>query len=614
MKTGNNKILRISATVGFVLITLALILINNEPATGYEISIYTALSPFVWIFLIGSIACGISIIVQQALTKEPKEKSCWLIGLLIVMLSDFIILSLPALKGYVVYGRYDILTHIGWALDTHLYGTISPDNIYPIEHIFIVIISSIIDIPLTAIVNFIVPIFFVLYIFSIYLLSKIIFRDSQKVMLAVAASTVLPASYLSMVSPRGLATLMIPIILYLYFRISERGSLGFTILLLMLIILYPFFHPLNSLIIILGFVAMEFSKVVYNAIHRIRDGERFSIPQLMCKISLNPSLISFIVLIMWISNHYYFWNNNIRSVARWFAGELITPQITYTLGLAQKINLQLSDVVELTLKMFGHNLLYILLSLGSILVIKRKFISSPLNLRNIFILFGFFMLNSLLLFLQLFASPLFFGFQRLLFIMVSVTPIFVGFTFYEFTKEFQHQRLKSKAYFFKALFMVGIILISSIVGIYSLYPSPYIRLPNHHVTNMEMNGMNWLYSYKDTNIKTISIKMNSRFADALMGVKERTERKDITQPPTNPKGLVPDHFNYTYYQKLGDSYISNKYIPLSVFDKILHTQIYPQLNAFTKTDFKKLNHDPTVSKLYTNSELEVYFVRATRSA
>ena len=134
MKTDNTRILKISAITGFILITLALILINNEPAMGYEISIYTALSPLVWIFLIGSIACGIGIIVQQAFAEESKQKSWWLIGLSMVMLSDFIILSLHALRGYFTYGRGDLLVHIGHILDLSLIHISEPTRRTPISY------------------------------------------------------------------------------------------------------------------------------------------------------------------------------------------------------------------------------------------------------------------------------------------------------------------------------------------------------------------------------------------------------------------------------------------------------------------------------------------------
>jgi len=625
MKTGNNKILRISATVGFVLITLALILINNEPATGYEISIYAALSPFVWIFLIGSIACGISIIVQQAFAQRSEGNNWWLVGLLIVMLSDFIILSLPAIRGYFTYARTDLLIHIGYTYDIILTGHIQDYNIYPITHILITEISYLANVPHVIVLNYILAFFFLLHILGIYILCKVVLYDYKKTILAVASSTVLFLSYMNFQSlPTYLSAFIIPFVLYLYFRTLEKQTIGFTILLLLLILLYQFFHPLTSLILIVSFVIMEFSKVVHKYIAR-DEGEAIT-PQTMGEISMNIPLISFIIFIMWLSAHYVFWSENIREIFHWLSKEAATTiAVSSNMNLLfEKLNLQIFKVIELSLKLLGDVLIYSIFSLiAVILIVKGVLIHKKYKNLFLFILTTLIIFIYFSLFIQMFVTILFGDYWRLIGIAMLLSPPLIGFALYDlFIKKFPNKP-KNVTSYYGVIIVLCIILIPTVIGVFNTYPAPYTYQINRQVTNMEINGMKWYYEYKNSTIIDKHIRMDWPFSVALLGgshgrtdilphyrgtVDTKVERLSF------PRGLVPNHFNYLNYTAFGNSLTEDAYMPISKYDKVFYTEMYPQLNAFTKTDFKKLNHDPTVSKLYTNSELEVYFVRATRSA
>ena len=68
--SAGGAVVKAMAIISFLLIIPALILIKNNPATGYEVSIYVSTTPLVWLFLIGSTIGGISIIVHQAFSKE----------------------------------------------------------------------------------------------------------------------------------------------------------------------------------------------------------------------------------------------------------------------------------------------------------------------------------------------------------------------------------------------------------------------------------------------------------------------------------------------------------------------------------------------------------------
>ena len=60
--SAGSVVVKTIAIISFLLIIPALILIKNNPATGYELSIYASTPVLVWIFLVGSIIGGIGII------------------------------------------------------------------------------------------------------------------------------------------------------------------------------------------------------------------------------------------------------------------------------------------------------------------------------------------------------------------------------------------------------------------------------------------------------------------------------------------------------------------------------------------------------------------------
>lgn len=619
MNANSDRILKIVATIGFVLITLSLISIKNNPAIGYEISIYTALPSFVWIFLIGSIACGISIIVQQAFTQGDEKQNWWLIGLLLIMLSNLTILTLPFLRGYVTYGRWDVLTHVGLVLDILQNGFIGANNIYPVSHIFIAEISYMANIPVTVTIAYIVPFFVLLFVLFIYLLATVTINERQKIILATMASTVLLLSYTNyQVIPTALSAFAIPLVLYLYFKILEKKSAEFKICFILLIILYPFFHPLTSLVLIVAFISMELSKLCFDFIFKYKHGDITFIS--LNKVSLNPPLISSIIFIMWLSSHYSFWNNNMREVIKWFRGEATTTVISGgILNVFKRLNLQLLDIVELYLKSYSHISIFLVFSLiASIIIIRSVLISSNRNMKNLFVLLAWFILTSSLILVNLFKTVLEFGIWRLIAFMTVILPIFVGFALSElFIKKFSFKR---RGIFLSAFFIIIILLIPSIVGIFNTYPSPWTLQANQQVTQMEMAGMKWYYECKNQTIAEQHIRSGFRFADSLLGCGERKRRGDIPNVERAdtkigyelPPGLAPPHFSYTEYKNIGNSLTENTYIPVSKYDEVFYTEMYTQLEIFTKSDFEKLNCDPTVDKLYSNSELEVWLVHATK--
>ena len=114
-------------------------------------------------------------------------------------------------------------------------------------------------------------------------------------------------------------------------------------------------------------------------------------------------------------------------------------------------------------------------------------------------------------------------------------------------------------------------------------------------------------SQKDRTIyDTHILSPTYRFADAILNKGESDRRVDISHYPPN----IPDHFNYTSYEFLGNSYSKNKYAVITMFDKIIYDTVWDTVGRFNKDDFEKLEQDSTVDKLYSNGGCDAWYIHA----
>jgi hypothetical protein len=602
-------ILKIIAIVSFILLTFTLSIIANSAASGYEISIYTNISPLVWIFLLGSIIGGVTIITYQASRKDCKSNDYfWLVGFLILIISNFIILSLYIFRGYYIYGHGDVLSHLGMMKDILLSGHISQDNLYPVTHILITQIAEVSEISHVLVAKYLHVFFSILFMLYVYCLSKAIFHNRSYVLLSTAASITLFFSlFQTGIYPHLLSMLMLPLFYYLYFKTLEERSLEFEILFITLLIMYPFFHPISALIVILSLVVMEFSKVLYFVL------KNKQIIQATRQIRTSHILISFITFSLWILSFRQF-RYNLQYLVKWLSGEAShIAQMSETVGKLEKLHIHRFDIVELLLKMCGDDLIYIILSLIAVFIIFKKIVrSDDEKLEKAFMVSIWFLLGSLLSIFSFISFRIHDPYRilNLNFSMV-VTPLLVGYALSESFRKHE-MKLKSIWSYVVIVIIVSLIVLPATIGIFSLYTSPYINQPNSQVTQMEIEGMTWLFNYKDRTIKTIEIlSITSRFADAILGYNWHNERNDISTRSSEGKNrFIPDHFNYSYHETLGESLVRDNYAIISKYDRVLHLSVWNVIGRFNENDFERLNYDKTVNKLYSNGEFEVYRVNA----
>jgi len=613
MKVNENALLKISAVVCFSLISLALILIERNPSRGYELSIYTAPSPLIWVLLAGAIVGGVTIVVHQVFKKDKEGGNWWRIGLLLILLSSLIIVLLPALKGYAFSDRGDQLNHVGMARDILQSGSFS-DNIYPITHSLLAEFCLISNIPLTYAIDFVGPLFYLMFVMSIYLLSREIL-PRQAAILATVSSTVLFAYYYIEVFPMGFAFMTFPFILFLYFRWSRQRSPAFGILLISLIALMAYFHLAAAFVLGLVLLVMELCKLLLSrkfiAKRILGEFSRRSPLQ----ISLGLPFIAFATVTLWAWNHFEIWQSTVLNIERWFHGELLKTNMWQRSSEAfGALQLEFGNQVELFIRLYGHILIYCVLCLFvAIMLVRNKTSLSSRAKRNTLLLSFVFLLIALVALLDYERPLTMLTPGRLLWLLVALSPPLVGLALYQISGVAHQGRKTAKSLHSKilrakpmrGLLMALILTFCSLIGVFGVYGSPFTHLPNTQVTHMESDGYAWLLDHGNQGIKVVTVMTTlSTLHDAIYGARLTTDWED--------EDFI-DHFNYPSSEYYGESFETDKYQCLSKYSKLLYTELWPAAR-FTWEDFARLEEDPSVSRLYANGEMNVYYVRSWPSA
>ncbi len=176
--------------------------------------------------------------------------------------------------------------------------------------------------------------------------------------------------------------------------------------------------------------------------------------------------------------------------------------------------------------------------------------------------------------------------------MMVVTPVLVGFVL--------HKLFKNKKRALTITAVVIILALTSGISIFSVYHSPWIFSASWHITNMDVKGSDWFLAHR-----------NSSLEFDAMGVDPSLLLGKI--------GLMPAHFNYSYHETLGESLARDSYAVINKRCKLANADpmiVKTRLGmrsgwGFNEDDFKKLENDSSVAKLYSNGEFDTFLVHSS---
>ncbi len=597
MKTSN--IIKVVASLCFILIAVALLVIRDSPASEYESSIYWSTPSLVWGCLIFSIICGIGIAVHQAYYK--REDNLWVLGFILILLSNGVILSLHILRGYALWNAAgDSGSHLGIAQDIIASAHISKDNFYPVIHIYSVQFSQILS------VNPIVPykwmpvIFAELYMIFMYFVAKLVLSRKSQVILASVAST--PLLYIGyygwplIFNPNHLAFLTSPLVLYLSLRNFVSGTFQWRVLFIIIGLLIVPFHP------VIAFALFAILLTIWLPVFHppAKEAADHSF-----QINIPVMVLLFVWGITWISS-FWIWESTIRNIYTLVTegGTFHAQQLVKEITMARIYGY---SPLKQFFKLYTGIVLYIILALAAFPILRKE-IAIKGEFTIIAGLYGPLGLIAIAIIVFYFLS-LWFGPLRLLVYIPLICAIFVGFALHQF----MNWATSYSSWWAKAVpILVTILLFSvSLNGITIVYPSPYLYEANLQNTETEIVGMTWFFCNKDAAVPISGWTVEpGRFAKFLLTSKERNQRNDI--PPVGEMAKVPYHFGYDKQLSCLEFYDKSTYLVLIERDKRIYVDVFPEIAElrFLLSDFAKLENDTSVEKLYSNRGLDVYYVKA----
>lgn len=580
----DDKVKKIIATSSFICISLALILIKlNSPATGYELSLYHSLPLVTWVFLIGAIVLGTFIIVNEAFSKE--RTNFWYFGFLALLMSNFTILSLHYLRGYHFLTMSDPLGHLSITVSILSSGNIGT-NYYPITHLMGVEIINLSGIGPNNTLKYLPVLFTILSMIFIYMMaSEVSFKKEHALLAAAAGSSLLYSYYHVSTYPQALSLLTFPLFFYIYFKASNRSSIAHNTLLVILLFLFPFFHPAPEAVLIFCLVGGEIAKAIW--IKKVDIGGN---TRVLNKLSANPALISIAVFFTWFMSFTVFDSAASRFFYKWYANNVDDIPRFNELDTVSK--LEPFDQMLLVFKMYGDQFIYLALSLIAVFIIFKNFKNRKTEYKKLFTL-SFLLLVSGPVYALIFYSVGMTTIGRLAGAntVLWITPVLSGFALYYIFSN------NSRSRFVNVCLVTFILISTSVLSISTVYRSPWIYQPNMQITNMDISGFGWAANY---------------------GVQE-SKVGYLGWPAGYHPIFIPKHFGYQDFNSIGEyiqqdtAFILTKRFRLAAENPTLKNSsvVPPGLSAqgFDRVDFERLREDATIDWIYMNGEFDVFYAR-----
>lgn len=588
---------RALSVLGFTLI-LSLFLLASwiPPARHYEISMYSVYPPEFWIMVILSFSIGQVILVANAVVGTGNRR-WWVLGLIILLLTNTLLLSLPSIRGYSVYGNDDVLTHIGHTKDILRDGRVGELDFYPVEHILGSVISLIGGQDVKTISFIIPPLFSLLFVVFSFVLIRRIAASRSVMLLAMCISAIMLYGNTHLAySPYPQSFMFLPLVLYVYLRSRHRSApRSYVIALLLTIPALILFHPLITLLLVLAFIVHDLST-------KYGDLEKKSSFQFR---NLRKSRYAILIALTAFFSWQFYVYILVGSLEKTFSGLVGRTQLsefqTYS-TLARTAGTPLVDLVALVFSVLGQFIILGMMAFFSVmLIIKRRNQSSQEKLFYVIFCSMAFLFFAALSMVGLFATNVV-GFGRIFAIaaLFASLPIAHTITMYLRSSSTRSTVMKTAKVVILLVIVISLVLLST----FNLYMSPRTKYGAVDVMPSELNGMESFFSMRDDKILILELGISQdRFYDAIYG--REVPRTNVFYLSTQPL----DHFGYSNHSGFGNCYEGPRYFLLTQLGRDFYPNVYPEYPGewrFTTEDFARLQEDVSVNHVLTNSGIDVY--------
>lgn len=597
------NIIKLTGIICIIFIGIALFIIRNSPAAKYEVSIYTGTPLIFWIAVIINLIAGISIIMFTFTAKSEfmRSSNIYVIGLLLVFIVFASILSLWIIRGYSLWCYGDPLTHIGETNKIIASGHAESRYVYPGVHVYGAVYSEITALSSEISSKYIPLIFGLLSPLFSFCLAKTVLPERGQIAFTVIISMSFVYGWYLNFTPNHLSNLLFLVILFIVMRFNYFKEFKWITTLIIWVFLLPMFHPIIGFVFIGIMISIFLAQKPWNYKFKDNIGVKNNIVA-----SYALPVLAIIWVITWVSS-FGVWDLTIQNLHT-----LIKESGSNALGsLIDQIDYASSynySVIEMFFKTYGHNLIVIVLTVISLIIMWKHKRKAKTGQR--ILLFTWPLVMLVFAFGVLYLVNLPFGPERLMIYIMMMCAIFSGYILYYLIVKVRnsilsYQKLSTLAFIFLMLILLFTFSITT------FFPSPYKHGSNWQITQSELSGIEWFFNSKDQGKTYTSFISLFRYAHLLLTPEEISGRNDNLFANTIPENLkLPYHFGYDNNLTLGDSYQQEVYVIFREQDRVFYQDVLPGMAKYRyePADFPKLEQDSTLVRIYSNSGVDAYLI------
>jgi hypothetical protein len=528
-----------------------------------------------------------------------KRTAGLVLGLLPIVFSNIILILIPYFRGYLFYGRGDLLTHIGYMTAIQTTGSFFSDT-YPADHVIGVVVSLFSNISIINI-TFLVPVVFsTLFIFFMLLLANQLFEKRTLLLTAALASIMIFGWTNVSFTPNAQAFLFLPFTIFMLLKMQRSTTPApFAVLVVSSIFSIALFHPLTVLflvgiLLVIQLLSYRRSRITTNeGRFRVRSVLTFLLITLVCFFSWQAYLKLAI--------------SRVNLLAQFAGGESVGTAVGAYADLITYAQPTLSDLMRVILYTYGQMIALTICSFACLAYFlkARKSKRSEFTFSFEFAAAGYAAFS--ILAAMALVLPVHFSWARIYVVALVFSLILIPNTIY--IAALKHKpssgSLLSESKKWGPLFFVIVLVVY--FSLFNLYLSPLVQTPNQQVTAGEFTGMKTFFETRNVSIRASELFISqNNFFTAIYGI--NVGKIDLFD---SSDSKPVDHFGYENSTSLSASYNSSRYLLLPDLGVHFYEYIYPQFAEkwrFTPEDFKKVELDKDVYRVYSDGSLNVYLI------
>lgn len=574
---------------------LYILLVSVPPSRGYESSIYDMYPAYLWLMILALLFGG-QLLLITGLASNGANKWGRRCAVFVMGSTDLILLSIPFIRGYQIYGREDVLSNIGWTNEILRNGSIGNTDLYPMDHLLAASIQDATSIGVEHVAGVVPIVTTALFSLSFYVMMTKALRSDRYRSIALTLVMIPLFGNLNLsFAPHSQSLLLLPICIYLVNRTRTiNRPTPFSLVLIVFTILVVLFHPLTGMTLL----------VIFAVLGRREEQEENKMKSRLSGKSFGYVLIMGLVVFLGWQAYQVLLAYDLRIVYTGLFLEGPQSELQSYSTLIAYAGVEIPNLLRLVLLTYGQAIALVVAAFWAALHLLRRKEAGIVPRHeslSITISFAFFLLASVVALLL----PYLFGFSRNLWVAM-IFGLMLVFTYVGSLVSSWRTKPRINRVRMQTVFSIVAFLIVGF-SLFNLYPSPTIKEQNQQVSLSETTGMESFFTSRDQSLRIMEMgESQLRYYDLFFGRDAPAENIAYG----NSTRIV-DHFGYDEQLRLGDSYSDQTYFILSSRGRDFYPSIYPEFRdqwRFTPEDFQMLGSDSTVQLIMTNGDIELFIV------